>query len=85
MQLKEMMEEICSRWNLPQNYIKFLNEHADNVYINMNDNKEEEDDFFSYENEIELYGAKGLLVGQHGYSYNPVQKAVVEDWNRIIL
>ena len=55
MQLKEMMEEICSRWNLPQNYIKFLNEHADNVYINMNDNKEEEDDFFSYENEIELY------------------------------
>lgn len=81
MQLKEMMEEICSRWNLPQNYIKFLNEHADNVYINMNDNKEEEDDFFSYENEIELYGAKGLLVGQHGYSYNPVQKAVVEDWN----
>ena len=40
-----------------------------------------EDDFFSYENEIEIYGAKRLIIGQHGYSYNPVQKAVIEDWN----
>ncbi len=29
----------------------------------------------------EMMNEKSLLVGQHGYSYNPVQKAVIEDWN----
>lgn len=24
MQLKEMMDEICSRWSLPKDYIEFL-------------------------------------------------------------
>lgn len=82
MQLKEMMEEICSRWRLPKNYIEFLNNHEDNIYVNLSDDEEdEEDDFFFYENEIEIYGAKRFIIGQHGYSYNPVQKAVIEDWN----
>ena len=76
MQLEEIIKEICSRWRLPENYIEFLNKHKDNLYVNMND---EED--CSCENEIEIYGAKGLIVGQHGYSYNPVEKAVIEDWN----
>ena len=71
MQLKEMMEEICSKWILPKDYIEFLYNHENNLYINVND----EDEDSSYENEI------GLLVGQHGYSYNPVQKTVIEDWN----
>lgn len=79
MQLKEMMDEICSRWILPKDYIEFLYNHENNLYINVNDDDEEDEDF-SLENEIEIYGAKGLLVGQHGYSYNPVQNAVIEDW-----
>ncbi len=78
MKRKEIMDEICSRWNLPKNYIDFLYNHENSLYINMNDENEED---FSYENEIEVYGAKSLLVGQHGYSYNPVQKAVIADWN----
>ena len=78
MQLKEMMDEICSKWNLPKEYIEFLYNHENNLYINVND---EEDADYSYENEIEVYGAKSLLAGQYGYSYNPVQKTVIEDWN----
>ena len=74
MQLKEM-DEICSRWSLPKDYIEFLFNHENNLYVNVDD----EDEDLSYE--IEIYGAKGLLVGQYGYSYNPVHKAVIEDWN----
>lgn len=79
MELKNLMDEICLRWSLPNDYIEFLYNHENNLYVNANDD-EEEDDFY-YENEIEIYGAKGLIIGQHGYSYNPVQKAVIEDWN----
>lgn len=79
MELKDLMYEICSRWSLPNDYIEFLYNHENNQYVNAND--DEEDDDFYYENEIEIYGAKGLIIGQHGYSYNPVQKAVIEDWN----
>ena len=78
MQLKEMMDEICSRWTLPKDYIEFLYNHENNIYVNDDD---EEDKDFSCINEIEIYGAKGLIAGQYGYSYNPVQKAVIEDWN----
>lgn len=76
MQLKEMMDEICSRWSLPKDYIEFLFNHENNLYVNVDDDDDED---LSYE--IEIYGAKGLLVGQHGYSYNPMQKTVIEDWN----
>ena len=75
MRLKEMMDEICSRWSLPKDYIEFLFNHENNLSVNVDDDDED----LSYE--IEIYGAKGLLVGQYGYSYNPVQKAVIEDWN----
>ncbi len=79
MELKDLMYEICLRWSLPNDYIEFLYNHENNLYVITND--DEEDDDFYYENEIEIYGAKGLIIGQHGYSYNPVQKAVIEDWN----
>ena len=82
MQLKEMMEEICSKWSLPKNYIEFLKNHEDNIYANVNGGEENEyEEYFSYENEIEIYGAKKFIIGQYGYSYNPVQKVVIEDWN----
>lgn len=82
MQLKEMMEEICSKWSLPKNYIEFLKNHEDNIYANVNgDEANEYEEYFSYENEIEIYGAKKFIIGQYGYSYNPVQKVVIEDWN----
>lgn len=78
MQLDKIMEEICSRWNLPKNYIEFLNNHKENIYVNVNDDEEDDN---SYEDEIEIYGATGVIVGQYGYSYNPVENAVIEDWN----
>lgn len=78
MQLDKIMEEICSRWNLPKNYIEFLNNNKDNIYTDVSD---EESDLYSYGDDIEIYGATGLIEGQLGYSYNPIQKAVIEDWN----
>lgn len=78
MQLDKIMEEICSRWNLPKNYIEFLNNNKDNIYTDVGD---EESDLYSYGDDIEIYGATGLIEGQLGYSYNPIQKAVIEDWN----
>lgn len=78
MQSDKIMEEICSKWSLPKNYIEFLNKHKDNIYTDVN---EEDDDLYSYGNDIEVYGATGLIAGQHGYSYNPIKKAVIEDWN----
>lgn len=75
MQSKEMMDEICSKWSLPKDYIAFLLNRENNLYVNVDDDDED----LSYE--IEIYGAKGLLVGQYGYSYSPVLKAVIENWN----
>ena len=37
MQLDKIMEEICSRWNLPKNYIEFLNNNKDNIYTDVSD------------------------------------------------
>ncbi len=39
MHLDEIMEEICSRWSLPKNYIDFLNNHKDNIYVNVNESE----------------------------------------------
>ena len=49
MQLKEMMDEICSRWSLPKDYIEFLFNHENNLYVNVDDDDDED---LSYEIEI---------------------------------
>ena len=42
MQLKEMMDEICSRWSLPKDYIEFLFNHENNLYVNVDDDDDED-------------------------------------------
>lgn len=67
---RNKMEQIKDRWNLPQNYVEFLEQNPDNTYYDTEDY-----------GEVEIYGAAGLIAGQDGYSYNPVYKQVIEDWN----
>lgn len=81
MKPKNALEEICSKWSLPDIYIEFLRNHEENLYVNVNDEDDDEEEDFFYKEEIEVYGAKHLIEGQEGYAYNPVQKSVIEDWN----
>lgn len=64
------MEEIKAKWNLPKEYLKFLEENADCRYF-------ETEEY----GEIELYGSRDFICGQDGYSYNPQLKQIIEDWN----
>lgn len=64
------MEDIKAKWHLPEEYLSFLEENADNRYFETEE----------YE-QIEIYGAKDLIRGQYGYSYNPQLKQVIEEWN----
>jgi len=73
----KLMEEICSRWNLPKDYIEFLSRHTDNIYASAN----ADDENLSFSDEIEIYGASGLTAGQHGYSYNPAENTLIDDWD----
>ena len=57
MQLKEMMDEICSRWSLPKDYIEFLFNHENNLYVNVDDDDDED---LSYE--IEIYVLEVYLL-----------------------
>ena len=78
MQLKEMMDEICSRWSLPKDYIEFLFNHENNLYVNVDD---DEDEDLSYEmaeqvmDEIMDGEASQIHMGAF------LLKAVIEDWN----
>lgn len=65
-----VMENIKAKWHLPEKYLKFLEENADNRYF-----ETEEYD------EIEIYGANDFICGQYGYSYNPQLKQDIEEWN----
>lgn len=67
----KVMEQIKAKWKLPKEYLKYLSEHPKSVYA------EPEDEEF----EIYVYGANDLIKAQEGYSYNPVKKADIEDWN----
>ena len=70
-----VMAKIEERWNLPSSYLEYLRNRAESQYVEI-ENEETLERI-----EICLYGAKDLIEGQSGYSYNPVEKAVIEDWD----
>jgi len=62
---------IDQRWTLPENYRRFL-ACASPLRVQV-----EAEDFAEG---INLYGAHELMKAQHGYSWNPVEQAVIADW-----
>ena len=62
---------IDQRWTLPEHYRRFL-ACASPLRVQV-----EGEDFAEG---INLYGAHELLKAQHGYSWNPVEQAVIADW-----
>lgn len=65
------MQQIKSRWNLPESYLNFLTQSpAEGLDI-------ENDQF---ENWLHIYGYADLIANQEGYSYNPVTKKIIEVW-----
>lgn len=71
----EVMTKIEEKWKLPVSFLEYLRTHPKSQYI-----ESEDEDSFD-EIVIHLYGANDLIKGQEGYSYNPVEKTVIEDWN----
>ena len=70
-----VMKAIEQKWNLPQAYLEYLKTHPESQEFEIED--DETGDVFS----IVLYGANDLIEYQYGYSYNPVEKKVIEDWD----
>lgn len=62
---------IDQRWALPEHYRRFL-ACASPLRVEV-----EGEDFSQG---VHLYGAHELLKAQHGYSWNPVEQAVIADW-----
>lgn len=56
---------IDQRWTLPEHYRRFL-ACASPLRVQVEG--------------VNLYGAHELLKAQHGYSWNPVEQAVIADW-----
>lgn len=65
-----LIEKIRKKWNLPDIYAEFLRSNAKSIIV-------ETEEY----GELEIYGAESLISGQDGYSYNPVTKENIEDWN----
>lgn len=70
-----VIEEIQQRWNLPQFYLEYLRAHPKSQSVEIEDEESLE------RVEITIYGANDLIRCQDGYSYNPVEKCNIEDWD----
>jgi len=59
------IEDIRSKWTLPELYLEFLEKFSPLKVLVSG---------------INLYGASDLIKAQHGYSYNPVKNVVIGNW-----
>ena len=66
----EDLATITARWRLPADYLEFL-EKGSPLAAQLK---------LKGYGAIELYGAHNLIKGQDGYSYNPVERQMIEDW-----
>ena len=71
---EQIMNELKAWWDLPENYLSFLQEHAKSEYYEMEDEDQET-------LEIYLYGAEDLIESQAGYAFHPETREVFEDWD----
>ena len=91
MQLKEMMDEICSRWSLPKDYIEFLFNHENNLYVNVDDDDDERHGIFRMEfiipgNIPRMSDGEALVAVVH-FPDSPAQDAggflrICDDWRQ---
>ena len=66
------IEEINKKWKLPDVYLNFIKNYSPiKAELKSRDY-----------GRVNVYGAHNLIKNQQGYSYNPVTKAVIEDWNK---
>ena len=70
-----VIEEIQQRWKLPQSYLEYLRAHPKSQSVEIEDEESLE------RVKITIYGANDLIRSQDGYSYNPVEKCDIEDWD----
>lgn len=70
-----VMKAIEQKWNLPQIYLDYLKSHPESQELETEDDETEE------MIPVTLYGANDLIKRQEGYSYNPVEKKIIEDWD----
>jgi hypothetical protein len=69
--MEETIKIIKEKWNLPNNYLNFLNKFNPR-------GKDVEGEKFV--NLLHVYGFSELIKNQDGYSYNPITKKTIEDW-----
>lgn len=67
--MKEQLEKINKKWKLPSKYIDYLK----SIPLSGKDIENEEYG-------LHLYGINELIKNQEGYSYNPIEKKIIEDW-----
>lgn len=66
------LKVIKKKWSLPKGYLDFLEKASPLMaYFILPD----------YYGDIIVFGAKDLIEGQYGYSYNVKTKTVIRDWN----
>ncbi len=69
--MDEVINTIKEKWDLPSAYLEYLAKFPKKgKYI--------EDDRFV--NGLSIYGASELINNQEGYSYNPIQKKIIDEW-----
>ena len=73
---EKVMEQITSKWNLPQNYLEFLKKHPHSQ------NFEVEDEETLSRIEITVYGANDLIKSQTGYAYGSDESDIFEEWDQ---
>jgi len=67
----EDINNIKSRWNLPAVYLDFLTRFSP-IKVIIESRR--------FYNPFQLFGAAELIAAQDGYSYNSIEKKVLEEW-----
>ena len=67
------LEAVQARWRLPERYVEFLTKFSPLGVAVFST--------FRFAEGLCLFGAGELLVGQHGYSYNPLTSQALLGWN----
>ncbi len=70
--MSNQLSEIKKRWKLPKVYLEYLSTHCEGDYIEGK----------NFVNDLLLFGLSDLIEGQYGYSYNPIDKKTIKDWQK---
>lgn len=65
------LAQVTARWTLPSTYVDFLTRFSP-IQVTLQNRR--------FMSGLQLYGAKELVDGQNGYSFNPVTNKVISKW-----